>query len=153
MTHASSRAAFAVRSRLAAIRKRVFSDDEVGAIWRASEVEGHWICWIKLLILTCGRNAEVRGGHAGRSSISRRGYGRSWPSATRTVMLITLCSIPPPTSPYTRRIHRSVAPDLQTYPTSQKWRFSVGFVVVDAVCSELVSYGNSLFIREFCICC
>lgn len=62
MTHASSRAAFAVRSRLAAIRKRVFSDDEVGAIWRASEVEGHWICWIKLLILTCGRNAEVRGG-------------------------------------------------------------------------------------------
>lgn len=43
------------------IRKRVLSDDEVGAIWSASEVEGHWSCWIKLLILTGGRNAEVRG--------------------------------------------------------------------------------------------
>ena len=43
------------------IRKRVLSDAEVGAIWCASEVEGHWSCWIKLLILTGGRNAEVRG--------------------------------------------------------------------------------------------
>lgn len=43
------------------IRKRVLSDDEVGAIWSASEAEGHWSCWIKLLILTGGRNAEVRG--------------------------------------------------------------------------------------------
>lgn len=42
------------------IRKRVLSDDEVGAIWHASEAEGHWSCWIKLLILTGGRNAEVR---------------------------------------------------------------------------------------------
>ncbi|MEG3177121.1 tyrosine-type recombinase/integrase [Sphingomonas sp. RB3P16] len=43
------------------IRTRVLSDDEVGAIWLASEVEGHWSCWIKLLILTGGRNMEVRG--------------------------------------------------------------------------------------------
>jgi len=43
------------------IRKRVLSDKEVGAIWRASEAEGHWSCWIKLLILTGGRNMEVRG--------------------------------------------------------------------------------------------
>lgn len=43
------------------IRKRVLTDDEVAAIWWASEAEGHWNCWIKLLILTGGRNAEVRG--------------------------------------------------------------------------------------------
>lgn len=43
------------------IRKRVLSDDELAAIWRASEPEGHWSCWIKLLILTGGRNMEVRG--------------------------------------------------------------------------------------------
>lgn len=44
-----------------AIRTRVLSDDEVAAIWRASEPEGRWGLWIKLLILTGGRNLEVRG--------------------------------------------------------------------------------------------
>lgn len=43
------------------IRTRVLSDDEVRAIWHASEAEGRWSCWIKLLILTGGRNMEVRG--------------------------------------------------------------------------------------------
>ena len=43
------------------IRTRVLTDDEVRAIWEASEVEGRWSCWIKLLILTGGRNMEVRG--------------------------------------------------------------------------------------------
>lgn len=43
------------------IRTRVLTDEEVGAIWMASEVEGRWSCWIKLLVLTGGRNMEVRG--------------------------------------------------------------------------------------------
>lgn len=43
------------------IRTRVLTDIEVAAIWRASEAEGRWACWIKLLILTGGRNMEVRG--------------------------------------------------------------------------------------------
>jgi hypothetical protein len=43
------------------IRTRVLSDDEIGAIWRASEPEGRWGLWVKLLILTGGRNLEVRG--------------------------------------------------------------------------------------------
>lgn len=43
------------------IRTRVLSDDEVKAIWTASEDEGRWSCWIKLLILTGSRNMEVRG--------------------------------------------------------------------------------------------
>ena len=43
------------------IRTRVLSDDELAAIWRASEPEGRWGLWIKLLILTGGRNMEVRG--------------------------------------------------------------------------------------------
>lgn len=43
------------------IRTRVLTDDEVKAIWDASEPEGRWACWIKLLILTGGRNMEVRG--------------------------------------------------------------------------------------------
>ena len=42
------------------IRTRVLTDDEVRAIWQASEVEGRWAIWIKLLILTGGRNMEVR---------------------------------------------------------------------------------------------
>ncbi len=42
------------------IRTRVLTDGEVAAIWHASEVEGRWACWIKLLILTGGRNMEVR---------------------------------------------------------------------------------------------
>ncbi len=43
------------------IRTRVLSDDEVRAIWLAGEPEGRWGLWIKLLILTGGRNMEVRG--------------------------------------------------------------------------------------------
>ncbi len=43
------------------IRTRVLSDDEVTAIWRASEPEGRWGLWIKLLILTGCRNLEMRG--------------------------------------------------------------------------------------------
>lgn len=33
------------------IRTRVLTDDEVRAIWQASEVEGRWAIWIKLLIV------------------------------------------------------------------------------------------------------
>jgi integrase len=44
-----------------AIRTRVLSDDEIKAIWHASEPEGRWSLWIKLLIVTGGRNMEVRG--------------------------------------------------------------------------------------------
>ena len=44
-----------------AIRARVLSDDELTAIWRASEPEGRWGLWIKLLILTGARNMEGRG--------------------------------------------------------------------------------------------
>lgn len=44
-----------------AIRTRVLSDDEVRAIWLASKPEGRWGLWIKLAILTGGRNMEVRG--------------------------------------------------------------------------------------------
>lgn len=43
------------------IRTRVLSDDEIRAIWVTSHPEGHWSCWIKLLILTGCRNMEVRG--------------------------------------------------------------------------------------------
>ena len=43
------------------IRTRVLNDDEVMAIWSACESEGRWGLWIKLLILTGGRNMEVRG--------------------------------------------------------------------------------------------
>jgi integrase len=43
------------------IRRRVLSDQEVRAIWHASESEGRWSCWVKLLILTGCRNLEVRG--------------------------------------------------------------------------------------------
>ena len=43
------------------IRTRVLHDYEVGAIWHASELEGAWANWIKLLILTGCRNMEVRG--------------------------------------------------------------------------------------------
>lgn len=43
------------------IRRRVLSDQEVRVIWKASETEGRWSCWIKLLILTGCRNMEVRG--------------------------------------------------------------------------------------------
>lgn len=43
------------------VRTRLLPDDEVAAIWQASEAEGIWELWIKLLILTGGRNMEVRG--------------------------------------------------------------------------------------------
>lgn len=42
------------------IRTRVLDDDEIRAIWLASEDEGRWGQWIKLLILTGCRNMEVR---------------------------------------------------------------------------------------------
>ena len=42
------------------IRTRVLSDDELREIWVQSEPEGRWSQWIKLLILTGCRNAEVR---------------------------------------------------------------------------------------------
>jgi integrase len=42
------------------IRTRVLTDDEIREIWIASEKEGRWGHWIKLLILTGTRNAEVR---------------------------------------------------------------------------------------------
>ena len=42
------------------IRTRVLSDLEVKAVWRASEPEGRWACWVRLLILTGCRNMEVR---------------------------------------------------------------------------------------------
>jgi len=43
------------------IRIRVLSDAEIKAIWQASEPEGRWSCWVRLLILTGCRNMEVRG--------------------------------------------------------------------------------------------
>lgn len=43
------------------IRTRVLNDYEVGAIWHASEPEGNWADWMRLLILTGCRNMEVRG--------------------------------------------------------------------------------------------
>jgi integrase len=42
------------------IRTRVLSDNELREIWLHSESEGRWSQWIKLLILTGCRNAEVR---------------------------------------------------------------------------------------------
>lgn len=42
------------------IRTRVLSDEELREIWIQSEDEGRWSHWIKLLILTGCRNAEVR---------------------------------------------------------------------------------------------
>lgn len=42
------------------IRTRILSDQELRLIWFASEPEGHLSVWIKLLILTGARNAEVR---------------------------------------------------------------------------------------------
>lgn len=42
------------------IRTRVLTDEEVRAIWRACEPEGRWGVWMQLLILTGGRNMEVR---------------------------------------------------------------------------------------------
>lgn len=42
------------------IRTRVLLDEEVRAIWHACEPEGRWGLWIRLLILTGGRNMEVR---------------------------------------------------------------------------------------------
>ena len=42
------------------IRTRVLLDGEVKAIWHACEPEGRWGLWIRLLILTGGRNMEVR---------------------------------------------------------------------------------------------
>lgn len=42
------------------IRTRVLNDKELREIWIASEPEGRWGHWIKLLILTGTRNAEVR---------------------------------------------------------------------------------------------
>lgn len=42
------------------IRTRVLNDIELREIWLASTPEGRWGHWIKLLILTGARNAEVR---------------------------------------------------------------------------------------------
>lgn len=42
------------------IRTRVLSDDELAQIWIASEPEGRWGLWFKLLILTGTRNMEAR---------------------------------------------------------------------------------------------
>ncbi len=54
------------------IRTRVLSDEEVRAIWHGSEPEGHWGCWIKLLILTGCRNMEVRGARWSELDFERR---------------------------------------------------------------------------------
>ena len=56
------------------IRTRVLSDDEVKAIWSACEPEGRWGLWIKLLILTGGRNMEVRGARWSEFDLD----GRMW---------------------------------------------------------------------------
>ena len=43
------------------IRTRVLFDEELKEIWIASEPEGRWGLWFKLLILTGTRNMEARG--------------------------------------------------------------------------------------------
>ena len=55
-----------------AIRTRVLSDDEIAAIWRASEPEGRWGLWIKLLMLTGARNMEGRGAHWSEFDLDQR---------------------------------------------------------------------------------
>jgi integrase len=42
------------------IRTRVLTDDELKQIWIASEPEGRWGLWFKLMILTGTRNMEAR---------------------------------------------------------------------------------------------
>lgn len=42
------------------IRTRVLNDDELKQIWVASEPEGRWGLWFKLMILTGTRNMEAR---------------------------------------------------------------------------------------------
>lgn len=54
------------------IRTRVLSDEEVRSIWEASKPEGDWSCWIKLLILTGGRNMEVRGARWSEFDLGQR---------------------------------------------------------------------------------
>lgn len=56
------------------IRTRVLSDEEIAAIWRASEPEGRWSLWVKLLILTGARNMEMRGASWAEFDIE----GRVW---------------------------------------------------------------------------
>lgn len=54
------------------IRTRVLSDAEVRAIWNASDFEGRWGLWIKLLILTGARNMELRGSSWSEFDLSAR---------------------------------------------------------------------------------
>ncbi|KHK93555.1 tyrosine-type recombinase/integrase [Novosphingobium malaysiense] len=54
------------------IRTRVLTDEEIRAVWIGSEPEGHWACWIKLLILTGCRNMEVRGARWSEIDFERR---------------------------------------------------------------------------------
>ncbi|HWK40815.1 MAG TPA: integrase family protein [Croceibacterium sp.] len=74
------------------IRTRVLSDQEVRAVWLASEPEGRWSLWIRLLILTGCRNMEVRG--ARWSEIDRK--ARLWTSpqrrANRRSAIVGRCS-------------------------------------------------------------
>lgn len=70
------------------IRTRVLTDDEIKAVWTASEPEGRWSQWIKLLILTGCRNMEVRAARWSEFNLDKRvwtipaersknGYGHS----------------------------------------------------------------------------
>lgn len=54
------------------IRTRVLSDRELKEIWTASEPEGRWGMWFKLLILTGTRNMEARAARWSEFDIANR---------------------------------------------------------------------------------
>ena len=85
------------------IRTRVLSDDEVRAIWRASEPEGRWGLWIRLLILTGARNMEVRGARWSELEVEERKWtipaqrsknGRSHTIYLTEAMLTLIAEVP-----------------------------------------------------------
>lgn len=85
------------------IRTRVLSDDEICAIWTASEPEGRWGLWIKLLILTGGRNMEGRGARWSEFDLDARTWtipaeryknGRSHTVFLTDAMLALLAEVP-----------------------------------------------------------
>jgi integrase len=86
------------------IRTRVLSDDELREIWLASEEEGRWGLWIKLLILTGGRNMEVRGARWSEFDLDARVWtiaakrsknGRAHTIFLTDAMLEIIADIPP----------------------------------------------------------
>ena len=85
------------------IRARVLSDDEIAAIWRASEPEGRWGLWIKLLMLTGARNMEGRGACWSEFDLDQRVWtipgdrsknGRPHMIYLTDAMVAVICDIP-----------------------------------------------------------